>query len=96
MCQVRRANHMGKVMAMAMAMADLNPGDGNAHHLKRYWTAGPGLAEWATSPHPWTMLYRHLVKYVPTFAAELTETYFVAVFGYHSGSRKGKNPVGPG
>lgn len=43
-------------------------------------------------------MYRLLIKHVknPNFAARLTETYFVIVFGYHSGSRKGKNPVGPG
>lgn len=77
-------------------MPDLHPGDLSGERLKIYWTKGPGLAKWAASPHPWRTLYSHLVKFVPGFAAELTETYFVAVFGYHSGSRKGKNPVGPG
>ncbi|MCW2674806.1 MAG: hypothetical protein JWP14_3395 [Frankiales bacterium] len=70
----------------------------NADQLKLYWTKSPeGLAKWATHPHPWTTLYHHLVKFVnPEFAKRLTETYFVAVFGIHSGTRKGKNPTGPG
>ena len=80
-------------------MADtsaVNPGNGA--RLKRYWTKDPeGLARWATSPHPWSTLYAQLIRFVnPELAKRLTETYFVAVFGYHSGSRKGKNPVGPG
>lgn len=31
-------------------MPDLNPGDGNAEQLKRYWVAGPGAAKvaWGT------------------------------------------------
>lgn len=78
-------------------MVDLNPGDGNGKRLEHYWTRDPrGLAKWATHAHPWTALYRHLVKYVPTFAAELTETYFRKVFGIKSGWRRGSNPLGPG
>lgn len=79
-------------------MPDTHPGDIHGDQLKNYWTKDPrGLAKWATSPHPWTALHDHLIKYVGAgFAARLTETYFVIVFGYHSGSRKGKNPVGPG
>lgn len=78
-------------------MVDLHPGKGEGgRRLERYWTRGPGLAKWATSPHPWTALYRHLVKYVPGFAAELTETYFRKVFGIKSGWRRGQNPLGPG
>lgn len=77
-------------------MADGNPANNDA--LKRYWTRDPrGLARWATKPHPWTALYRELVKHVgPERAKRITESFFVAVFGYHSGSRKGQNPVGPG
>ena len=78
-------------------MPDSKPGDLSGERLKAYWTKGPGLAKWATSPHPWQTLHDHLAKFVgPDFADRLTETYFVAVFGYHSGSRKGKNPTGPG
>jgi hypothetical protein len=78
-------------------MADTHPGDRMGDRLKLYWTKGEGLAKWADKPHPWTALYNELVKHVnPELAKRLTETYFVAVFGFHSGSRKGKNPVGPG
>lgn len=81
-------------------MADTRPGDGPGDQLKRYWTRDPrGLAKWATKPHPWTSLFNHLVKHLngnKNFAARLTETYFVEVFGFHSGSRKGRNPTGPG
>ncbi len=78
-------------------MADTHPGD-HGESLKRYWTATPdGRAKWVDKPHPWTSLYNELVRHVnPDLAKRLTETYFVIVFGYHSGSRKGANPVGPG
>lgn len=78
--------------------ARVKPGDGGGDKLRTYWTKSPeGLAKWATSPHPWRTLRSHLIKFVnPDLATRLTETYFVAVFGYHSGSRGGKNPVGPG
>jgi len=36
----------------------------NEERLHRYWVAGPGLAKWAASPHPWTALRRHLAKYI--------------------------------
>lgn len=79
-------------------MADTHPGDGGGRQLFEFWTKDPrGLAKWRNKPHPWTALYNELVKHVsPEFAKRLTETYFVAVFGYHSGSRKGANPTGPG
>lgn len=32
--------------------------------LHRYWVAGPGVAKWLHSPHPWTALHRHLAKYI--------------------------------
>lgn len=37
--------------------------DGTAK-LHRYWVAGPGLAKWAHSPHPWQALYNELAKYI--------------------------------
>lgn len=77
-------------------MADLHPGDGN-DNLKRYWTRGPGLAKWAASPHPWTALYNHLVKYMnPAMAKRVTSQWFHDTFGIWSGERKGDNPFGPG
>lgn len=76
-------------------MADLNPGDGNARALKRYWTRGPGLAKWATSPTPFRTLVALLRKYVRD-PEGLAATYFRTVFGIWPGHRKGTNPVGPG
>lgn len=76
-------------------MADLNPGDGNARTLRTYWTKGPGLARWATKPHPWTTLRALLLKHVGPGAAGLASEYFHDVFGYWPGHRKGKNPIGP-
>jgi hypothetical protein len=32
--------------------------------LHKYWVAGPGLAKWADSPHPWQALYDELAKYI--------------------------------
>lgn len=75
---------------------DTHPG-GEA--LRKYWTRDPeGLAKWATHPHPWSTLYRHLIKYLknPERTARVTETWYRLVFGGPSGWRKGKNPVGPG
>lgn len=37
--------------------------DGTAK-LHRYWVAGPGLAKWAHSPHPWAKLREELAKYI--------------------------------
>lgn len=65
--------------------------------LKAYWTKGEGLAKWAGSAHPWTALYRHLVKHMPAGKAKRTAAaWFHAVKGYWPGHQKGKNPVGPG
>lgn len=76
-------------------MPDLHPGDPG--RLKEYWTRGPGLAKWATSPHPWTALYHHLLKYLPPGEAKrVASQWFHDTFGFWPGSRGGKNPVGPG
>lgn len=65
--------------------------------LKEYWTRGEGLAKWAGHPHPWTTLYRHLLKYVGSERAQrMASEWFKEVFGYWPGERKGKNPRGPG
>lgn len=66
--------------------------------LKAYWTKGEGLAKWASSPHPWTALYRHLLKYIknPAKAKRTAAAWFKARFGIWPGERKGRNPVGPG
>lgn len=60
--------------------------------LIKYWTKGPGLARWASSPHPYTALTTALRaegvpgRYVNGLAAE----YFKRVFGIYPGQRKGK------
>ncbi|MEU3452165.1 hypothetical protein ABZ671_00780 [Micromonospora sp. NPDC006766] len=68
------------------------------NQFKHYWTETPeGLAKWADHPHPWTSLYKHLRKHVdPERAKRIASSFFHAVFGFWPGSRKGKNPVGPG
>ncbi len=75
-------------------------GDGNPlddQRLHFYWTKGPGLAKWVSSPTPWRTLRGHLIKYMsPGMADRATSRWFHEVFGYYSGHRKGKNPVGPG
>lgn len=78
-------------------MADLPGDDYKARDLRKYWTKGPGLAKWATSPKPYTTLVALLSKYMtPNQAKGLAANYFKAVFGIWPGSRKGSNPVGPG
>lgn len=64
---------------------------------KWYWTRGPGLAKWRLSPHPWTALKRELRGKVPAAYLDATVSkWFQDVFGYPSGARKGKNPIGKG
>lgn len=79
-------------------MADLRPGDGNAKNLRDYWTKDPrGLAKWASTAHPWTALYHHLLKYLPEGEAKRTAAqWYHLVFGRWPGEVKGKNPLGPG
>lgn len=48
----------------ALARAIQTRGNGNPEELHKYWVAGPGLAKWAKSPHPWTTLHRLLSKYI--------------------------------
>lgn len=73
---------------------DTTPGNDELHH---YWTRGEGLARWRTSPHPWTTLVTLLTEHVgPQKAKVFASKWFREVFGYWSGERKGKNPVGPG
>ncbi|MCL2781621.1 MAG: hypothetical protein FWD74_09095 [Actinomycetia bacterium] len=79
---------------------------GNAEQLRRYWVAGRGLAKWAESPHPWTALRRHLLKYLPPEEAERTASqWFHEVFGFWPGSDLNRvvhgrpprgNRIGPG
>lgn len=79
-------------------MPDRKPGVvGPNKTLNDYWTRGPGLAKWATSPTPYRTLVALLSKYMaPHIAKGLAASYFHRVFGIWPGHRKGKNPVGPG
>lgn len=72
---------------------DVTPGHDELHH---YWTKGEGLAKWANSPHPWTALYHHLLKYVgPQRAKRMAAQWHREVFGIWPGER-GANKLGPG
>lgn len=76
-----------RVLALATRAAgqDATPGHDQLHH---YWTRDPeGLAKWRTSPHPWTTLRDHLLKYVsPHKAVLMASKWFEEVFGYTAGS----------
>lgn len=77
------------------AVADPRPG--SRGYLKWFWTRGPGLARWSTSPHPYTALKRHLRKYLPaSYLDNTVAQWFHDVFGIWPGERKGKNPLGRG
>jgi hypothetical protein len=84
-----------RLLGVDLRGVDVTPGNDQLHH---YWTRDPrGLAKWAKSPHPWTALYRHLVKYVgPERAKRMAAQWHHEVFGIWPGHKKGKNPVGPG
>lgn len=87
----------------AAAGHDVTPGHDELHH---YWTRGPGLAKWAESPHPWTTLRDHLLKYMSEGeATRAASRWYIEVFHFASGSdlarvTHGKPPrghvVGPG
>jgi hypothetical protein len=94
-----------------LAYARANAGDGaltaargrfgDGDNFEEYWTAGPGLARWVGSPHPFTTLVALLRKHPkvaakPGFAERLAATYFKKVKGYWPSERQGVNPVGPG
>ncbi|WP_230671003.1 hypothetical protein [Rathayibacter sp. Leaf248] len=77
------------------AVADPRPG--SRGYLRWYWTRGPGLAKWRGSPHPWTALRRHLIKYIPaSYVNQVVSAWFEDVFGYPPSARQGRNPVGKG
>ncbi|MCX5066650.1 hypothetical protein OOJ91_12250 [Micromonospora lupini] len=63
--------------------------DTESNQLKRYWLHGEGLKKWATSPHPWTALYRHLKKHVDSERAKrIASEWFHEHFGYWPGSKE--------
>ncbi|WP_159794479.1 hypothetical protein [Puerhibacterium puerhi] len=84
-------------MATGHVDAVADPRPGSRGYLKWYWTKGPGLRKWVASAHPWTALYRHLVKYMSAPMAKRTASqWFHDVTGMWPGERKGDNPLGPG
>jgi hypothetical protein len=55
--------------------------------LHRYWVAGPGLAKWAHSPHPWQALHDHLAKFLSGDKLNSTVSkWHYEVFHQHTGS----------
>lgn len=78
----------------------------DAEKLHQYWVAGPGLAKWAESPHPWTTLHALLSKYLHGHILDATTSkWHYEVFHQHTGSdayrveHGGKmrgNRIGPG
>jgi phage portal protein BeeE len=61
----------------------------NDEQLHHYWTKGKGLAKWAGSPHPWTTLYHHLVKFVgPERAKRMAAQWHHEVLGRWPGEKK--------
>lgn len=78
-------------------MVDPHVGDGGPNSIKYYWTRGEGLSKWVGNPHPWTALFHHLQHHMSVeMAKRCASQWFFEVFGFWSGDRKGKNPVGPG
>lgn len=79
-------------------MAD-QPGKEGAERLHHYWTKGEGRAKWIGKPHPWTALYRHLLRHMNGNVDKAKRTasqWFHDATGMWPGERKGKNPVGKG
>jgi HK97 family phage portal protein len=68
-------------------------GIAGAAHLHAYWTTGEGLAKWVDTPHPWTALYHHLLKYLPPGEAKATAAkWYHEVLGHWPGDHhQGKN-----
>lgn len=84
-------------MASAWPDATANPKQGTRGYLKWWWTQGPGKTRWVGHAHPWTALYRQLVKHMSIVQAKRTASqWFKDVYGYWPGSRKGSNRLGPG
>lgn len=76
-----------------MVARTANPqGQKGAAELHTYWTKDPrGLAQWASSPDPWTELYHHLLKYLsPDRAKRTAANWFHDVFHYWPGSDKNR------
>jgi hypothetical protein len=80
---------------MSVAHVDVvaDPKPGSRGYLKWYWTKGPGLAKWATSPHPFTALRAHLIKFLsPAIVDSVTAKWFHDALGFYP-SEKHIGPV---
>lgn len=64
----------------------------NHNQLKEYWTKDPeGLAKWAEHPHPWTALYNHLRKHMPSeMAKRVASQWYHDVKGHWPSEKHGK------
>lgn len=78
----------------------------DAARLHKYWVAGPGLAKWATSPHPWQTLHDFLAQYIhdPELLNKTTSKWHNEIMAptgsdryrvEHGGQMRGKG-IGPG
>lgn len=78
-------------------MADLNPGDGDAERLRRYWLTGEGALKirWGT-PGDFTRCVRELSKYMPGRAEGYCSNLHQRATGIRPGHHGGDNPNGPG
>lgn len=85
---------------------EVTPSDVKAsERLHQYWVAGPGLAKWAKSPHPWTTLRNHLAKFLTGHTLDATTSKWhnevMAPTGSdryrveHGGKMRGQR-IGPG
>jgi hypothetical protein len=76
---------------------DTHPGGEGPGSIKWWWTKGPGLQRWVSSPTPWRTLYSQLKEHMSDdMAKRCASEWFHEVFGIWSGERKGQNPLGPG
>lgn len=69
-------------------------GRGNPEALHRYWTKGKGRAKWVNHPHPWTTLYRHLLKHMDgdvDMARRTAAAWYHDVFGKWPGQGRSKS-----
>jgi hypothetical protein len=54
----------------------------SGRRLREYWTRGPGLAKWVSSPTPWRTLHRFLSKYLSGAKLDATTSaWYRIVFG---------------
>lgn len=70
-------------------MADLNPGDGNAEQLRRYWLTGPGALKirWNT-PGDFTRCVRLLNEHMPGRAEGYCQLLHKRATGVYTGDKR--------